>query len=132
MTSEGPIRQAPEGLRMRAIIAVAIGSTVVFVIGVLVAWWMTPSQLRRPEPQIYEPRALVAGVEQDSFRDPARSERMRAEERARLQRYAWVDGGVARIPVLRAMELTERGCRPPGAGQAAVVPASGAACDEVP
>lgn len=114
MTSHDPLRQAEEGLPARALVIVVVVSTVIGLSAIAVAWWLTPAAHLQPTRE--QPAGPVAGVEQRVMRDVARSSETQAAERARLERYQWVDAGVARIPIERAMELVERGCRPAGAG----------------
>lgn len=121
-----PLRQAAEDLHVRAIAVVAVVGTAIGVAAVLVALWLAPDELRTEARRAFDPRAVIAGVEQQDFEAPARAARMQARARDRLERYAGSDAGLARIPIERAIELVLNGRRPPEAG------ASSFATAEVP
>lgn len=112
-----PLRQEPEDISSRAITIVVIVATLITVLAVLVAWWMTPDGLHvgarvapeRPAPISGVDRAPLAAV-------PARSAIIHARERVQLARYQAIDGQRAQIPIVRAMELVAEGRRPVGAG----------------
>jgi hypothetical protein len=114
-----PLRQSREDIRSRAIAIVAIVATLVSVLAVMVAWWMTPRGLHEGARVAPERSAPIAGVDRQPLAAPARSARTQARERARLDRYAPVDGERAQIPIDRAIELVAGGRRPEGAGATA-------------
>ncbi len=65
-------------------------------------------------------QSKIGIVEQQMFDLSVRGERDRAARLERLGSYGWVDraGGIARIPIARAMDLVEQGVRPaPGPPQ---------------
>lgn len=129
MTSHDPLRQAEEALPSRALVIVITISTVVGLSALALAWWLTPAaHLERSHAR---PARPIDGLEQRVMWDVARSSETQATERTRLERYQWVDAAVARIPVERAMELIQQGCRPVGAGTSAFGPET-EACEAAP
>jgi len=117
-----PLRQAGEDLRVRTLAVIAAVATIVGVGAVLVAVWLAPSAVQEVR-RGFGSHEVTAGVEQQLFESEARSARIEAEARARLDTYAAGDGGLARIPIRRAVELVLDGRRPPEAGAPAFVEA---------
>lgn len=112
------LRQADEDLRARTIVMVAIVATIIGIGAVLIAVWLAPSRAQRVR-LTFEPEGVTPEVEQQLFEAKARSAPRQARARTRLESYALGDGGVAQIPVRRAVELVLQGRRPPEAGASA-------------
>lgn len=116
------VRSEDDRISTGKIIAVGVGSLVVFFLASLV----TVSYLRvrqgdhGPLPVPTEAgRSKIGLVEQQQFEVAVRGERDRDARLERLRSYGWVDrgAGVAHVPIDRAMELVAKGVRPaPGPG----------------
>ena len=118
--SEGFTPSPPEHGRLpsQLILAVAVGWMVLvglFVLGI--RWWQGEST---PAASAGTPTRMgeleIADVNQRPFALEDEAPRLRAEQRARLERYGWVDrgAGVIHVPIGRAMEqvLAEEGRGP--------------------
>lgn len=113
----GAVRQEEDRISSLPIIAVGVGSLVVFFL----ASWVTIAYLRVREgdrPPLPIPPEIgsdkIAVVEQQLFELSDRGERDRAARLQRLGAYGWVDrrAGIVHLPIERAMELTAQGVRP--------------------
>jgi hypothetical protein len=113
----GRVRSEEDRIPTGSIIAVGVGALVIFFLGSFV----TLSYLRMREgdrPPLPVPQELgqskVGLVEQQLFDSTNRGRKDLEARRERLGSYGWVDrsAGVVRLPIDRAMELTEKGVRP--------------------
>jgi hypothetical protein len=115
-------RSEEDRISTGSIIAVGIGSLVVFFLASAVAVsYLRVAQGERPPlpipPEVG--RSKIGMVEQQQFEVAVRGERDREVRLERLRSYGWVDraGGVAHVPIEQAMELVAKGVRPaPGPG----------------
>jgi hypothetical protein len=119
----GEVRSEEDRISTPTIVIVGVASLVVFFLAGLAA--SSYLQVRQGErgPLPIPPevgRSKIGMVEQQMFDLSVRGERDRAARLERLRSYGWVDraGGVAHIPIDRAMDLVARGVRPaPGSAQ---------------
>lgn len=102
--------------RLRPLLFFAAGLVALVAASFVATWWMTDafgasqSRATRPHPMSAFRRGPEGPVLQAS--PNAEIVQHRAEERARLQGYGWIDrtNGVVHVPIERAMELLlERG-----------------------
>jgi hypothetical protein len=116
-TGHGGVRSEEDRVSSLKIIAVGVGSLIVFFL----ASFVTLSYLHRREgerPLLPVPpeigQSKIGLVEQQLFESATRGERDREVRRKQLGSYGWVDrkAGVVRIPIERAMELSAHGVRP--------------------
>jgi hypothetical protein len=115
------VRSEDDRIPALPIIAVGVGALVIFFL----ASWATLSFLRVKEgdrPLLPVPQEIgqskIGLVEQQLFETATRGRKDQEARRGRLGSYGWVDrsGGVVRIPIDRAMELSAQGVRPRAAG----------------
>jgi hypothetical protein len=119
------VRSEDDRIPAIPIVAVGVGALVIFFL----ASWVTLSFLRVKEgdrPLLPIPQEIgqskIGLVEQQLFETATRGRRDQEARRSRLGSYGWVDrkGGVVRLPIERAMELSAQGVRPrttgPGPG----------------
>jgi hypothetical protein len=117
----GGVRSEEDRISTPMIVIVGVASLVVFFLAGLAA--SSYLQVRQGErgPLPIPPevgRSKIGVVEQQLFELSVRGERDRAARLEKLRSYGWVDraGGVAHIPIERAMDLVAKGVRPaPGA-----------------
>ncbi|MEO7037696.1 MAG: hypothetical protein ABI548_27280 [Polyangiaceae bacterium] len=115
MTESGPLRQEPDlvpGPRLLRLAGMAIA---VSALGVIISWRMLrvdPSALARVHP-VSSAAFAVGTPEQTPIETTERGLTMRSEQKKQLASYGWADraGGIARIPIERAMELRAEGQR---------------------
>lgn len=93
-----------------SIVKIAILSVVIMAASLVAAWELLETGRRRDlaEHQPTRPAPTTIGtVEQTLVLEGRRGTKLRAEQRASLDRWGWVDrdAGVARIPIDRAMDL---------------------------
>jgi hypothetical protein len=105
------LSQEPDQIASRRIVAVGIGSILVFATGVVAAWIVLGARMRvlepnGPTPATHAGRPQVALVNQRLFEQP-QTEAWRAAQRGRLESYGWVDRdrGIIHIPIERAIDL---------------------------
>jgi hypothetical protein len=116
------VRSEEDRISTGSIIAVGIGSLIVFFLASAVAVsYLRVSQGERPPlpvpPEVG--RSKIGMIEQQQFEVALRGERDRAVRVERLRSWGWVDrgAGVAHVPIERAMDLVVKGVRPaPGPG----------------
>lgn len=107
-TPEFEVRQEPDALARRKVIAIAAGGVVLIVVALWIAWgilnlWQGPIP---SGPALAAPKA-IGTLEQSLITDTKRGADLRGEQEASLHRWSWVDrdAGVVQIPIDRAMEL---------------------------
>ena len=108
---------------MRRVIAVGVGSLVVFALGVLATWLLLEARTRKllppgtpPAPPVATGAIKIGIVHQNLFEHAgADAELLLAPLRDRLGTYGWIDRahGIIHIPIERAMELVAAGQAPP-------------------
>ena len=102
------IRQAPDVLDRRSMMAVTVGSVIITGVALVVAWSLLEAwgQKLRTTPPAVAPRT-IGTLEQTLVLDTKRGLDLRAEQKASLQRWEWVDrdAGVARIPIAEAIDV---------------------------
>jgi hypothetical protein len=101
-------------LNLRAILGFSGGVIVVTVLAMAIMWWMSASFKRQEEAKDRAPSPL-AEAQLDPIppgprlqaTPPRDMDELRQRDREALTTYGWVDksGGVARIPVDRAIEI---------------------------
>jgi len=126
-TGHGHVRQEEDRIAARPILAVGIGSLVIFFL----ASFVTIGYLRIREgdrPPLPVPAEMgqskIGLVEQQLFELATRGERDRQARLERLGSYGWVDrdAGLVHLPIERAMELVAQGVRPPGSAGGGTTP----------
>jgi hypothetical protein len=120
--AHGGVRSEEDRVSTPIIVAVGVVSLVIFAIsGGIVAGYFK----NRMETAVLPPtpaevgRSKIGLVEQQFYGMAQRGVTDRAARLERLGSYGWVDrgGGVAHIPIERAMELVEKGVRAHGGTQ---------------
>ncbi|MEZ4409344.1 MAG: hypothetical protein R3A52_23170 [Polyangiales bacterium] len=113
---EWPVRQEDDTLSGRAVAGWMSAAAVATVVSALAAWGL----LRAWEPSAWSPSghprqgpAEVGGVRQTLALEDGEGQRLRARQRAALDRAAWIDrgAGVARIPIDIAMDAVVEASR---------------------
>ncbi|HEX9051624.1 MAG TPA: hypothetical protein VF841_13920 [Anaeromyxobacter sp.] len=114
--AHGAVRSEEDRIATGKLVAVGVGSLLVFFLAGLAA--AVYLQVRRGEhgPVPIPPevgRSKIGLVEQQQFDVAVRGERDRAARLERLGTYGWVDraAGVAHVPIDVAMELVAKGVR---------------------
>jgi len=115
--SHFPIVQEPDQIASRRVVAIGVGSLVLFVLGVIAtglflrqsAGTLEPRGEARVTPEIGQ--SEIGIVNQTPFGLVGKSDLQKAPQRERLEHYGWVDRqrGIVHIPIERAMELTVQG-----------------------
>lgn len=119
----GGVRSEEDRISTPTIVIVGVASLVVFFLAGLASssYLQVRQGERGPLPLPPEVgKSKIGMVEQQLFELSVRGERDRAARLERLRSYGWVDrpGGVAHIPIDRAMDLVAKGVRAaPGPGQ---------------
>jgi hypothetical protein len=119
----GGVRSEEDRISTPTIAIVGVASLVIFFLAGLAAtsYLQVRQGERGPLPIPPEAgRSKIGMVEQQMFELSVRGERDRAARLERLRSFGWVDraGGVAHIPIDRAMDLVAKGVRPaPGPAQ---------------
>lgn len=108
------VRQEPDDLAKRKLVAITIVSFVVFTCAVVVAASLLRDAARERDVGPAAPGVApttIGMLEQGLALGPPRGIELRTRQRAALERWEWVDrdAGVARIPIERAMELVASG-----------------------
>ncbi len=112
----GTVRSEEDRISTPRILAVGIGSLVVFIVSSLIVSFYFEAHMRAaslpPVPQEVG-SSKIGMVEQQLYGLAQRGARDREVRLERLGSYGWVDrgAGVAHIPIERAMELVEKGVR---------------------
>jgi hypothetical protein len=124
----GRVRAEEDRVDSRTIVAVGLGSLVLFLLaGAAAVGYLRMRQGEHP-PLVIPPeigQSKIGMIEQDQFDVAVRGEDDRARRRERLESYGWVDRekGIVHLPIERAMELVAQGVRPaPGPGAPPVTP----------
>jgi len=107
------IEQEEDRIATRKVIAVGVGSLVIFAIGVALAWLLLERRTAALLPEGEPPSPPQIGqtevgiVNQTPFGEPSKAEQRAATQHARLHSYGWVDRrrGLIHIPIERAMQL---------------------------
>jgi hypothetical protein len=117
------VRSEDDHVSTGKIVAVGVGSLLIFFVASLLTMMYLRARIveHGPMPRPAEiGQSKIGMVEQQLFDVSVRGLRDREARLERLRSYGWVnrDGGVAHIPIDRAMEMVVRGVRPappPGA-----------------
>lgn len=123
MSEHGPVRHEGRDVEPRAIarlgallVAVTVGAMLILIAFFDALEWASAGADPEPAPMAFEPDRQPPQPRLQRL--PTRElETLRAEERAVLESYGWVDRdeGIVRIPIERAMELiAERAGEPSG------------------
>ncbi len=112
----GAVRSEEDRISTGKIVAVGVGSLVLFFLASLVTSVYQQVRLGEHGPIPIPPeigQSKIAMVEQQQFDLAVRGERDRAARVERLGSYGWVDRstGVAHVPIDLAMELVAKGVR---------------------
>lgn len=102
------VRQAPDHLARRKIMAVTMASIVTMLVSLGVAWTLLERWGREPAAGPSPPAPPTIGMlEQTLVIDTQRGLDLRKQQEASLHRWGWVDrdAGVAHIPIDRAIDL---------------------------
>lgn len=104
------VRQAPDQLHRARITGVTVAGIFVTVISLVVAWYLLALWSRGPELPAAAPTAAprtISTVEQSLIRETNRGGALRAEQRAALDRWGWVDrqSGLAKLPIDTAIDV---------------------------
>ena len=116
------VRSEEDRISTRKIVAVGIGSLVLFFVASLVTALYFEARRTEAGPVRVPPEigsSKIGMVEQQLFERSQRGAFDRAMREERLRSYGWVDRrqGVVHLPIDRAMELVAGGARPaPGEG----------------
>lgn len=108
------VRQEPENIHARPLVRPVLIALATGIAGLLASWALTPStHLHDHAP----PVGAIDGVDRDPIESTARGQAMQRDDRARLERWEWVDRehGVANMPIDRAIDLViarENGGKP--------------------
>jgi hypothetical protein len=113
------VRQEEDAIAGARLLKIAVLALGVALIGVLFAAVLLETNtggIRGSEATGGTPRAAgstIANIEQTSLYGAAGGLELRRAQREQLSRYRWVDrdGGVAAIPIERAMDIVERESR---------------------
>jgi hypothetical protein len=111
------VRSEEDRIGTVAILAVGVGSLLVFLLAGFVVTRYYLGAVRDPRPFPAEVgQSKIGMVEQEQFEVAVRGERDLVTRRERLGSFGWVDrpAGVAHMPIDRAMELVARGVRAKG------------------
>jgi hypothetical protein len=108
-----PPEQAEEGIAWGAVIGVALGSLLIFVIAVLVSTRILHVREKALQPLGPDPLPLQVGqgeigvVDQVPFDVSRALESYRRDRLARLEHWGWIDrkAGAVHMPIADAMEL---------------------------
>lgn len=125
--AQGQVRQEEDRVHTPAIVAVGVGSLLVFLLaGAATVGYLRMRQAQHP-PILFPPevgQSKIGMVEQDLFDVAVRGQRDLALKRAQLGSYGWVDRekGIVHLPIERAMELVAQGVRPSTAPAKAAPP----------
>lgn len=111
------VRSEEDRIRTGAIVAVGVGSLVVFFVASLAATaYLARTEGSNPPIPIGAElgESKIGVVEQQMFGLRLRADRDREARLERLGSYGWVDrgAGVAHMPIEEAMELVAKGVRP--------------------
>ena len=104
------VHQERDRLAGKKLVVIAVASIVTFAVAVAVSGGLLGAE-RRPETRNAPAPSMapmtIGTVEQGLLVGPARGLDVARDQRAALDRWAWVDrdAGIARIPVERAMDL---------------------------
>jgi hypothetical protein len=102
------VRQAPDVLDRRSLMAVTVGSVIITGVALVVAWLLLDAWGQKPRttPPPVAPRT-IGTLEQTLVLDTKRGLALRAEQEASLGKWEWVDrdAGVARIPIAEAIDV---------------------------
>jgi hypothetical protein len=117
--AHGAVRSEEDRISTGTIIAVGVGSLVVFFVAGLAASVYLSVRQGEHGPVPIPPEAgqsKIGMVEQQQFDLSVRGERDRAARLERLGAFGWVDraAGVAHVPIGVAMELVAKGVRASG------------------
>jgi hypothetical protein len=124
----GAVRSEEDRISTGKIVAVGVGSLVIFILASLVTSMYQQIRLGEHGPIPIPPevgQSKIGMVEQQQFDVAVRGERDRAARLERLGTYGWVDRstGIAHVPIDVAMELVSKGVRPsPGPAAQECVP----------
>lgn len=102
------VRQEPDAVARRKVIAIAAGGALVVVAGLAVAWGLLSLWAETgPFPAPLAAPTTIGTLEQTLIEDTQRGLDLRRRQEAELDRWGWADrdAGVAQIPIERAMEL---------------------------
>jgi len=104
------VRQERDRLAGRTLVATAVASIVAFGVAVAMSGWLLGAERRPVTTRAAAPSAApttIGTVEQGLILGPPRGLDLDRDQRATLDRWAWVDrdAGIARIPIERAMDL---------------------------
>jgi len=112
------VRQEPDVIPGRRLLTIAVLSVVIGAAGVLGAVWLAglATSSARRAPSFVSPVAAgkaLAGIHQTPIAESPVAARERARARDALSHYAWVDrdGGIAAIPIERAIDLVAEDSR---------------------
>ena len=110
------VRQAPDRLHRRTMLAVTAASIVITGIALVVAWVLLEAWGQKPR-AVAPPVAprTIGTLEQTLILDTKRGLALRAEQQASLRTWAWVDrdAGVAQIPIDQAIDVLAADPLPP-------------------
>ncbi|HET8540381.1 MAG TPA: hypothetical protein VFL83_10965 [Anaeromyxobacter sp.] len=114
--AHGGVRSEEDRISTSRIVAVGVGSLVVFFLAGLAASVYLAVRQGEHGPVPIPPevgRSKIGMVEQQQFDLSVRGERDRAARLERLRSYGWVDrpAGVVHVPIDLAMELVTKGVR---------------------
>jgi len=102
------VRQSPDVLDRRTMVAVTIGSILITTVALVVAWLLLEAWGQKPRttPPPVAPRT-IGTLEQTLVLDTKRGLDLRAEQESSLRRWEWVDrdAGVGRIPISEAIDV---------------------------
>ena len=114
------VRAEPDEIATPRLVAIAVGTLVLFLAASVATGWGMEWWRRRLLPEGSPPspaevgRPKIGMVEQGLFESTRTGEDWTAAERRRLESYGWVDrkAGLIHVPVDQAMERVLRGERP--------------------
>jgi hypothetical protein len=114
MSEHFTVRQEPDDVAKRKLVAITIVSFIAFTGAVVVAAMLLDDARRGRDTGPATPAVApttIGTLEQGLALGPPRGLDMRRRQGAQLERWEWVDrdAGIARIPIERAMDLVASG-----------------------
>jgi hypothetical protein len=113
-SERGPVEVYDRELNLRAILGFGGGVVAVTLLSLVVMWWMSTSFKRQEEAKDHPPSPIAEATLDPippgprlQATPPRDMDELRNLDREALTTYGWVDksGGVARIPVERAIQI---------------------------